>query len=62
VGTTITWRNNGTMVHSAEAEDGSWSTGPIDPAGVAGVKFDRPGTYIYTCKEHPWAYAQIIVE
>jgi len=61
-GTTVTWRNNGTMIHSAVAEDGSWSTGPIDPAGVAGVKFDRPGTYVYICKEHPWAYAQIIVE
>lgn len=62
VGTTVTWRNNGTMVHSAVAQDGSWSTGPIDPAGVAAVTFDRPGTYVYICKEHPWAYAQLIVE
>jgi glucose dehydrogenase/plastocyanin len=62
VGTTVTWRNNGTMVHSAVGEDGSWSTGPIDPAGVAAVTFSKPGTYVYTCREHPWAYAQIIVE
>jgi alcohol dehydrogenase (cytochrome c) len=62
VGATVTWRNNGTMVHSAVAEDGSWSTGPIDPAGVAAVKFDKPGTFVYICKEHPWAFAQIIVE
>ncbi|HEY6509476.1 MAG TPA: PQQ-binding-like beta-propeller repeat protein [Vicinamibacterales bacterium] len=62
VGATVTWRNNGTLVHSAVAEDGSWSTGRIDPAGVAAVTFSRPGTYVYTCKEHPWAYAQIIVE
>jgi alcohol dehydrogenase (cytochrome c) len=62
VGATVTWRNNGTMVHSAVAEDGSWSTGPIDPAGVAAVTFDKAGTYVYTCKELPWAYAQIIVE
>jgi glucose dehydrogenase/plastocyanin len=62
VGTTVTWRNNGTLVHSAAAVDGSWSTGAIDPAGVAAVTFSRPGTYVYTCKEHPWAYAQIIVE
>jgi plastocyanin len=61
-GATVTWRNNGTMIHSAVAEDGSWSTGPIDPAGVAAVTFDRPGTHVYICKEHPWAYAQIIVE
>lgn len=62
VGATVTWRNNGTMVHSAAAEDGSWSTGPIDPAGVGAVTFSRPGTYVYTCREHPWAYAQIVVE
>lgn len=62
VGATVTWRNNGTMVHSAVAQDGAWSTGPIDPAGVAAVTFTRPGTFVYTCKEHPWAYAQIIVE
>ena len=61
-GSRVTWRNNGTMVHSAVAVDGSWSTGPIDPAGVAGVTIDRPGTYIYICEEHPWAYGQIIVE
>jgi len=32
------------------------------PFGVAAVTFDRSGTYAYICKEHPWAYAQIIVE
>ena len=62
VGATVTWRNNGTMVHSAFAEGGSWSSAPIDPAVVAAVTFDRPGTYAYTGKEPPWAYAQIIVE
>ena len=62
VGATVTWRNDGTMVHSAVAEDASWSRAPIDPAGVAAVTFERPGTCVYTCKEHPWAYAQIIVE
>jgi plastocyanin len=29
---------------------------------VAAVTFSKPGTYVYTCREHPWAYAQIIVE
>jgi len=61
-GTQVTWRNNGRMVHTVVAQDGSWTTGPLDPAGVAGVTFDKPGTYTYICKEHPWAYAQVIVE
>jgi len=61
-GTQVTWRNNGRLVHTVVAQDGSWTTGPLDPAGVGGVTFDKPGTYTYICKEHPWAYAQIIVE
>ena len=60
-GTQVTWRNNGSTRSSA-AQDGSWTTGPLDPAGVAAVTFDKPGTHTYICKEHPWAYAQIIVE
>ena len=62
VGTPVTWINNGTMVHTIVARDGSWTTGPLNPIQAGVVKFDKPGTYIYTCKEHPWAAAQLIVE
>jgi alcohol dehydrogenase (cytochrome c) len=61
-GTQVTWRNNGRMVHTIVAEDGSWTTGPLNDADVGGKTFDTPGTYTYICKEHPWAYGQIIVE
>jgi len=61
-GTEVTWRNNGRMPHTIVAEDGSWTTGTLNPIEVGGVKFDKPGTYAYTCKEHPWAWGQIIVE
>jgi plastocyanin len=61
-GTEVTWRNNGRMPHTIVAEDGSWTTGTLNPIEVGGVKFDKPGTYAYACKEHPWAYGQIIVE
>jgi alcohol dehydrogenase (cytochrome c) len=60
-GTPVTWINNGTMVHTIVARDGSWTTGPLNPIQAGVVKFDKPGTYIYTCKEHPWAAAQLIV-
>ena len=62
VGTQVTWRNNGRMVHTIVAEDGSWTTGPLNPVDVGGVKFDKAGTYAYICKDHPWVIAQIIVE
>ena len=61
-GTPVTWRNNGRMVHTIVAQDGSWTTGPLQTGDVGGVTFDRPGTYVYICKEHPWAYGQVIVE
>jgi glucose dehydrogenase len=61
-GTPVTWRNNGRMVHTIVAQDGSWTTGPLQTGDVGGVTFDKPGTYTYVCKEHPWAYGQIVVE
>lgn len=61
-GARVHWRNNGTMTHTVVAEDGSWSTGPLQPLDVGTVTFDKPGTYTYICKEHPWVYGQIIVE
>jgi plastocyanin len=48
--------------HDASAQDGSWSTGEIAPGKSATVKFDKPGTYTYICKDHPWSYGQLVVE
>jgi outer membrane protein assembly factor BamB/mono/diheme cytochrome c family protein len=62
VGTRVTWVNNGTLLHTVVAKDGSWTTGPISPAQNGYVRFDKPGTYTYFCKNHPWAYGEIIVE
>jgi PQQ-dependent dehydrogenase (methanol/ethanol family) len=61
-GSRVYWRNNGTMIHTIVAEDGSWTTGPMEPLDINSVVFDKPGTYVYHCKEYPWDYGQIIVE
>ena len=61
VGTRVMWTNNGQMVHTIVAVDGSWTTGPIDPTENGYVTFDKPGTYNYICKDHPWTYGQLIV-
>ena len=62
VGTAVRWRNNGIVDHTIVAVDGSWTTGVLHPLDIGIVKFDKPGTYTYICKEHPWVYGQIIVE
>jgi quinohemoprotein ethanol dehydrogenase len=61
VGAAVTFRNNGTLVHTIEALDGSWSVGPLHPLDIGTVTFDKPGTYEYHCKEYPWEYGEIIV-
>jgi len=62
VGQRVTFRNNGRMTHTIVAEDGSWTAGTLSPLDIGTVTFDKPGTYTYICKEHPWTYGQIIVE
>jgi plastocyanin len=62
VGTQVTWVNNGRLNHTVSAEDGSWTTGSLAPLEAGAVTFDKPGTYTYICKDHPWAKAQLIVE
>lgn len=61
VGTRVTWLNNGRVVHTIVAQDGSWTTGALQPAQTGYVTFDKPGVYSYICKEHPWSYGQLIV-
>jgi alcohol dehydrogenase (cytochrome c) len=61
-GTTVTWTNDGKEAHDATAQDGSWSTGEVAPGMTATVKFDKPGTYTYICKDHPWSYGEVVVD
>ena len=62
VGTRVLWVNNGRMTHTVMAEDGSWTTGPLAPLEAGAATFDKPGSYTYICKDHPWAKAELIVE
>ena len=61
-GAPVTWINHGRLIHEVQALDGSWHSGPISPGASASLTFSRPGTYTYICSEHPWVYAQIIIE
>ena len=35
--------------------------GTLKQAESNQVKFDKPGTYRYSCKEHPWAVGELTV-
>jgi plastocyanin len=46
-GTTVTWTNRGTVIHSIVADRGSFSSGPIPAGGTYSQVFADPGTYVY---------------
>jgi len=52
VGETITWTNDGALLHTATADDGSFDTGILDPGQSDSVTIDDPGSYPYYCTLH----------
>jgi quinohemoprotein ethanol dehydrogenase len=62
VGDTVTFKNNGALVHTATESKGVWDTGDIAPGESKAVTFDSAGTYVYNCSPHPWMIGQIIVQ
>ncbi len=61
-GARVQFVNNGQVAHTIAARDGSWRTGPIDPAMSAYVTLEDVGTFLYHCTDHPWAIGQVTVE
>ena len=57
----MTFMNNGQIPHTISGIDGTWTTGTLKTAESAQVKFDKPGTYRYSCREHPWAVGELTV-
>jgi plastocyanin len=61
MGSAVTFINNGQLPHTIVARDGSWTTGTLGPTQIATLTFNKPGSFLYTAKEYPWVYGQIIV-
>jgi alcohol dehydrogenase (cytochrome c) len=60
-GTRVTWKNTGHRPHTISVRQQTWTTGPIAPEGTGSIQFDTPGTYVYTCENHPWQQGEITV-
>jgi len=60
-GTAVTFINNGYLPHTIVAQDGSWTTGLLYPTQVKTLTFARAGTYLYSSKEYPWSYGELVV-
>jgi plastocyanin len=60
-GETVTWTNKDGVPHDATFSD--FTTGYISQGESFTKRFDKPGTYIYICKEHPaMAQASVVVQ
>lgn len=54
LGTTVTWMNNSSIVHSVALDDPHHTaSGLLDPGQSFSVTFDTPGTYHFRCSPHP---------
>jgi len=62
VGTTVTWTNEDTVIHTVTAADGSFDSGFLDAGASWSHTFDTPGEFEYLCTPHPWMQAMVIVE
>lgn len=51
-GDTVTWVNNGSIAHTATADNNSFDSGTIQPGGNFTAIFNGPGMYAYHCKFH----------
>jgi plastocyanin len=61
VNNTVIWTNNDSFPHTVTADDGSFSSGNMDPGNSFVWTFSKPGTYKYHCSYHSWMTGTVIV-
>ena len=61
-GTTVTWRNTDSVIHTVTSDDGIFDSGGLPGGATFSFTFKQPGVYQYYCIPHPYMKATIIVE
>jgi plastocyanin len=61
VGTTVTWTNVDSVVHTSTSDATGWNSGAIDPGGRFSVAFQTAGTFPYHCTIHPGMVGRVVV-
>jgi plastocyanin len=61
-GSKVTWTNQDEEPHTIASNDGIFRSGALDTDESYSFKFDKPGTYHYTCSIHPRMVGTITVE
>lgn len=61
VGTTVTWTNDGGVIHTTTAADGLWDSGILSSGDAFSHTFDEAGSFDYICSLHPSMVGTIVV-
>lgn len=62
VGTTVTWTNEDSVIHTVTDVDGSFDSGFLREGETWSHTFEEPGEFEYMCTPHPWMRAKVIVQ
>jgi plastocyanin len=61
-GSTVTWANMDDEPHTVVSDTGLFHSGAMDTNESFSFKFDKPGTYHFTCSIHPRMVGTIVVQ
>jgi plastocyanin len=61
-GSSVTWVNKDDEPHSVASDTGLFRSGAVDTNETFSYKFDKPGSYHFTCTIHPRMVGTIIVQ
>jgi plastocyanin len=61
-GSTVTWTNKDDEPHTVVSVTGLFRSGALDTDESFSFRFEKPGTYRYTCSIHPRMVGTIVVE
>jgi plastocyanin len=61
-GSTVTWTNRDDEPHTVVSDTGMFKSGGMDTNESFSYKFDKPGTYRFTCSIHPRMVGTIVVQ
>ena len=62
IGTTLSWENQGSTIHTVTATDGSFDSGDLPAGATFSHSFDTPGTFVYVCTPHPWMIGDVQIK
>ena len=62
VGTTVTWKNNGSVGHTVTSTSGLFDSGYIPPGGTYQFTFVTAGNYAYHCSIHTFMTGTVVVQ